>query len=162
TASGDGKSRIEIDFLTGGDESNTYVDLSDDEVTATVDVEGDKTKKVIRPASKGEYATTFDTNEGGAVFSIGLDRSDADKEDATETEGVLPDPFDISIQPTGQVSRRDPLTIEWEPSGTGDKMRIDVDGTCVYFVFDSDEADDGEYTIDKLYFGSDPAKDDQD
>jgi len=152
TAESEKKSTMEIDFLTGGDESNTYVDLSADEVTAT----GDGVKKTLGADSKGEYDTTFNTGKSGAVFTIGLARAEKDKTDALKTKGTLPDSFEVSVEQTGDVSRADDdLTILWDPSGTADEVRVDIDGDCVFFTFVSGEDDDGEFTVkaNELIFG---------
>jgi hypothetical protein len=150
---------MEIDFVTGGDESNTYVNLSADEVTVGADGED----KVIDADSKGEYETTFDTGAGGTVFTLALDRSDADKTDASENEGTLPEPFTVMIEPAGEISRSEDLTILWDPSGDADEIRVDVDGDCVFFTFESSEDDDGEFVIaaGDLILGGDSANDDE-
>lgn len=157
TAESEKKSTMEIDFLTGGDESNTFVDLSDDDVTAS----GEGDKKTISPDSKGEYDTTFNTGKSGAVFTIGLARAEKDKTDALKTKGTLPDTFDVSVMQSGDVSRADDaLTILWDPSDTADEVQIDIDGECVFFTFESGEEDDGEFTVEKteLIFGGDDDK----
>jgi hypothetical protein len=159
TAESEDSSRMEVDFVTGGNESNTYVNLSADEVTVGAD--GDE--KEIHQSSKGEYETTFDTGAGGTVFTLALDRSDADKTDASENEGTLPEPFAVMLEPAGEVSRSEDLTVLWDPSGDADEVRIDVDGDCVFFTFESGEDDDGEFVIaaNELILGGDPMSDDE-
>lgn len=151
TAESDKKSTMEIDFRTGGDESNTFVDLSADEVTAS----GDGVKKTLGADSKGEYDTTFDTGKSGAVFTIGLARAEKDKTDALKTKGTLPESFDVSVKQTGDISRTEALTVTWDPSGKADEVRVDIDGDCVFFTFVSGEDDDGEFTVkaNELIFG---------
>jgi hypothetical protein len=158
TADGTDSADVSIDFVAGGDESNTYVNLGDDRVIVGVDgKKGDASAE-----SKGEYEFAASTGEGGTQFSIALDRQDAEKEDATKNMGTLPDDFEVMIA-AGDHSRREALTIEWDPSGDADEVRIDLDGDCVFFTFESGEADDGEFVIpaDELIFGSDPAQDDE-
>lgn len=143
TAKDDSKSEMRIEFLAGGDESNTFVNLEDDEVKVGA---GGKTK-VIDPQDKGEYETTFATAAGGTEFTVALDRSDADKDDATDNSGVLPEPFTASVDGSGDHSRKNAVTIKWDPSGDADEVRIDIDGDCVFFTFVDEQADDGEYIV---------------
>jgi hypothetical protein len=158
TAETDKESTVELSFLTGGDESNTYVDLAADKVTVT----GDGVGKVLSAKSKGEYATKFASGAGGAKFSVALNRMESDKTDALKTSGTLPEPFKVSVDAAGDASRQDALTIKWAPFGEADSVRVDIDGDCVFFTFQDGEADDGEFVVPKneLIFGSDPKKDD--
>jgi hypothetical protein len=159
TAEADNKSSMTIDFLTGGDESNTYVDLSADEVTAS----GGGVKKTISAADQGEYDTSFATGKPGTAFTIGLTRSAKDKTDASKTSGKLPDNFKVTLDQDGDISRTDALTILWDPSGSADEVKIDIDGDCLFFVFEGHEPDDGKFTVPAkdLIFGGDPKKDDK-
>lgn len=151
TAKSDKESKVELSFLTGGDESNTYVNLSDDKVTVT----GDGVAKVLKAESKGEYEGTFASGKGGAKFSVALDRSDKDQDDATSNSGTLPEPFTVSVDGAGDLSRQDALTIRWEPYGDAEEVRVNIDGDCIFFTFEDTEDDDGEFTVEKqgLIFG---------
>lgn len=142
TAKDTGSANVEIDFVAGGDESNTYVALGDDKVTVGVDGK----KGSASAESKGEYSFEAGTGEGGTVFSVALDRVDADKADASKSSGTLPDDFDVMIA-AGDHKRSEALTIAWDPAGDADDVRIDLDGDCISFTFESGEADDGEFVV---------------
>lgn len=152
TARSESAAEMTIEFLSGGDESNTYVDLQDDAVTATG---GDEELELAQDRT-GRYSADFGTGEGGAEFTVSLDRSDEDKSDALDSGGVLPEPFTITLEPAGDVSRAEALTVRWDPSGGADEVRIDADGDCLFFTFVTDETDDGEYVIEAgdFVFGS--------
>jgi len=157
TAESEDASKITVDFVVGGDESNTYVDLVDDEVSAT----GDGEAKILAAKSKGQYKTSFKSGASGALFKVELDRSDADKKDAKASKGTLPDSFEVTVSPTGDVSRGDDLTVHWDPSGDSDEVRVDVDGDCLFFTFEDGLDDDGEFVIPAgdLVFGGDATDD---
>lgn len=144
TARTDAASEMEIEFLSGGDESNTYVDLGQDTVSASG---GDEDFELDQDRT-GRYTADFATGEGGTVFSVSLDRSDEEKSDALDSHGVLPVPFSITLEPAGEVSRAGALSVTWDPSDEADEVRIDADGDCLFFTFVDGEADDGEYTIE--------------
>jgi hypothetical protein len=101
TARSDRASEMEIEFKAGGDESNTYVDLGDDTVSASG---GDEDLELDHRRT-GRYTADFTTGEGGTEFSVSLDRSDEGKSDALDSHGVLPEPFGITVEPAGDVSR---------------------------------------------------------
>jgi hypothetical protein len=155
TAESAGKASVELAFKSGGDESNTYVDLGDDKVTVTGDGKG----KVLNAKARGEYETSFDLSKADAEFSIALDRKDADKKDAKSTSGKLPKDFDVTIDASGDVSRQDELVVQWSPSGeNGVVVEVDLDGDCISFTFKSGEKDDGEFVVpakDLIFGGKD-------
>ncbi|MDH5675686.1 MAG: hypothetical protein OEZ06_26415 [Myxococcales bacterium] len=155
----DTKAEVDIEFLVGGDESNTYVDLSDDELV----IKGGDQSKTVSQSAVGEYSASFSSGEAGTEYRIELDREDPNRADAFDNVGTLPEAFTIGIEPGGEVSRQEMLTVTWEPSGSDDDMRIDLDGDCIFFTFKSGEADDGVFAIEAndLIFGGDPADDDK-
>jgi hypothetical protein len=145
TARSEGAAELEIEFKSGGDESNTYVDLDGDTVSASG---GDETFAELDEDRTGRYTADFGTGEGGTEFSVSLDRSDEDKTDALDSQGVLPDAFAITLDPETDVSRAGALLVTWDPAGGADEVRIDADGDCLFFTFAAGEEDDGEYVIE--------------
>lgn len=143
TARDDNSSEMDIEFLVGGDESNTYVDLSADTVTAT----GGDQARTLGADDKGRYDAEFDTGAADTEFTVSLERSDEDKADALDSGGVLPEPFTLSLDADGEISRQDALTVSWDPSGTADQVKVDVDGDCTFFTFDGGEPDNGSFTF---------------
>lgn len=147
TASGS-SSRVRVLLQVGGDESNALIELTaNDELVATA---GDDEKTMER-VSKGTYEATFDTIEGGTEFGVQLLRGEDDT-DATDSGGTLPDPFSITSDLDGEYSRMtDDIEVTWDPSDSGDEMRIEVsdDDNCITATKDFEPAgDDGVYTIE--------------
>jgi hypothetical protein len=147
TASG-GSSRVHVLLQVGGDDSNALIELTaNDELIATA---GDEEKTMER-VKKGEYEATFDTIEGGTEFGVQLLRGDDDI-DAKDSGGTLPDPFMITSDLDGEYSRADDdIEITWDPSDSGDDMRLEVsdDDSCITATKDFDPSgDDGVFTIE--------------
>lgn len=159
TATDDSSSEMKIEFLVGGDESNTYVDLADDKVIAS----GGDQAKMLAADDIGRYDADFHTGAADTEYTVSLDRVAEDKKDAPDSSGTLPEPFTLALDMQGDVSRQDPLTVTWDPSGTADEVKVDVDGDCVFYTFDSGEDDDGSFTFpaNDFIFGGDPADDDK-
>ena len=149
TASG-GSSRVHVLLQVGGDESNGRIELTaNDELVATA---GDEEKTMER-VGKGEYEATFDTIEGGTEFGVQLLRGDDDT-DAKDSGGTLPDPFmitsDLGDDP---ISRADDVEITWDPSDSGDDMKLEAEDKagdgCITATEDFDPSgDSGSYVIE--------------
>lgn len=141
-ADNDTTATIHVELKVGGDSSNTYVDLEgSDKLVATV---GGKTK-TLTVVDTGVYEADFSGVEGGTEFQVTLDRPDDIT--ASENSGTLPDPFTLD-EPASDLSRMsDPLEVTWAPADTGDRMTLNVDGTCIFDYDDDDMSDTGSYTV---------------
>lgn len=159
TALSDDRSEVSVTLRAGGDESNTYVDLNDgDHVFALADGE----RKQMSQVSEGELEASFDVGAEDTLFEIHFMREDFD--DATDNQGTLPAPFEITSEHDDPISRADDVTISWEP-GADDSMHLEIDDqdeSCIY-SYDSaveDSADDAESTFVVPGGTFDPTNDD--
>jgi hypothetical protein len=132
---------VHVELRVGGSSSNTYVDLEgQDRLIATA---GGKTK-TLTARDTGIYEADFSGVEGGTEFSVTLDRPDDIT--ASDNSGTLPDPFTLD-DPTSDLSRMtDDLTLSWAPAETGDGMRVDIDGSCI-FPYDHEMSDTGSFVV---------------
>ncbi len=139
---------VHVELRVGGSSSNTYVDLEgSDTLTATV---AGKTK-TLGVVDTGIYEANFSGVEGGTEFQVTLDRPD--DETAMDNSGTLPDPFTLD-DPTPDLSRMtDDLEVTWAPAETGDPMRLDFDGDCI-FPYGHAASDTGSYVVDKATLDS--------
>ncbi|MCA9629977.1 MAG: hypothetical protein KC766_20040 [Myxococcales bacterium] len=142
TASSDTSSTVNAKLVVGGDESNTYVTLDNgDKLTATA---GDETKTMTTGDGPGRYEASFANGAGGTEFKISLERPDDD--DAPNSVGTLPAPFNVTEVPNTTPSRAsDAITIKWD-DGNGD-MKIEVEGDCIFSNSFKAATGSTEYTI---------------
>lgn len=143
TADSATSTRVVATLKAGGDESNTYIDLNaGDRLTAE---SGDK-QVVMTAETTGVYNAQFASGAEDTEFKVLLER-DVD-DDAPDSVGTLPAPFDLGAPPAAPVSRAEPLTITWSPSGTADTMHIHIDGDCIFFEDTNVAGDPGTYTFE--------------
>jgi len=151
---GPSQSKVKVTLKVGGNESNTYVKLTDrDQLFAIAG--GDE--KEMTKVSDGEYEATFEVTEEDAEFEVHLERED--DEDATGNKGTLPAPFMITSDLSdGEYSRADDdIEVEWDPSDSGDDMQLEVedDDTCITASESFDPSgDSGSYVIEAGELGS--------
>ena len=141
-AEDDTTATVHVELRVGGDSSNAYVDLEgSDTLTATA---GGKTK-TLSVVDSGIYEADFSGLEPGTEFTVSLDRPDDTT--ASDNSGTLPDPFDLD-EPAGDLSRKDdPLEVTWAPADTGDDMKLEIDGKCIFSFSEGGLADSGAYTV---------------
>ena len=141
TATGNGRSRVEVQLKVGGEDSNTYLQLrGEDTLEVTV---GEETKTLDEGGSN-TYSATFDVDEEGTEFVVAFLRGDED-DGAPESVAILPAPFDLTVTTTEASRATDAVDFSWEPPGTG-TMDWAVSGDCIQSEKD-DTADDGEVSI---------------
>lgn len=142
SASSESSSRVDAKLVVGGAQSNTYVTLDNgDKLTATA---GGETKVMTTGDGAGRYETSFATGAGGTQFTISLERPDDDN--APNSVGTLPAPFNITEVPSNTPSRaNDAITIKWD-DGDGN-MKIDVEGECIFSTSFNVTSGSTEYTI---------------
>ncbi|MCC6215986.1 MAG: hypothetical protein IT376_14060 [Polyangiaceae bacterium] len=142
TASSESSSTVKAVLRAGGDESNTYVDLSDgDALFAT----GGTETKEMGAESTGVYQTSFATGAADTPFKVDLQREDDDP--APNSSGTLPAPFSLTAFATSSFARDADVVVEWSPSGTSDDMRIEANGSCIFLYTHDIPGDTGSFTI---------------
>lgn len=144
---GTSQSKVKVTLKVGGNESNTYVKLTDrDQLFALAD--GDE--KEMTKVSDGVYEATFGVTDEDTEFAVHLERED--DEDATGNKGTLPAPFRITSSFDDEPYSRadDDLEVTWDPSDSGDDMMLEVDDEdrCITATKDFDPSGDkGSYVI---------------
>lgn len=145
SATSETRSRVEVKLLAGGDESNTYIELGDGD---RLFVAADGEDKEMDQTSEGEFEATFDVGAEDTLFEFRLMRSEFD--DATDSSGTLPAPFDITSEYDEPVSRADDIELAWDPS-SDDRMDLEVDDetgeSCIFSESFRDIPDDGSFTV---------------
>lgn len=138
------QSTAKATLQAGGDEGNVYVVLDNGDVLRATAA---GTTQTMRSTDEGRYEASFAVGAADTEFKIELDRNGDD--DALNNVGLLPAPFDITA-PTDVPSRaNNDITISWAPSGTGDSMRLEIDGPCIFMYNKSQVSDTGSYSIPK-------------
>jgi hypothetical protein len=151
---GTSQSKVRVTLKVGGNESNTYVKLTDrDQLFALADDD----EKEMTKVSDGVYEATFEVIAEDTMFEVHLERED--DEDATGNGGTLPAPFMITSDlGDGEYSRADDdIEVTWDPSDSGDDMLIEVedDESCITATEDFDPSgDSGAYVIQAGVLGS--------
>lgn len=136
-ATGNGNSKVTVELKVGGDDSNTFLDLTgDDKLEATADGE---TKTLDQ--SGDSYSASFAVDAEGTEFTIAFLRGE-DDESAPESTVVMPAPFELTLGASEASRADDALEYTWEPAGDGD-MDWQLDGDCVKPDLDGSTPDDG-------------------
>jgi len=139
TATGNGSSRVEARLKVGGNDSNTFLDLTGGD---TLQVTADGETKTL-DGSGHSYIATFDVDAAGTEFIFAFLRDGDD--DAPMSVVELPEPFELEVT-TAEVQRTvDDLEFTWEPEGDGD-IGVHVDGTCLFFESGA-TPDDGSHSV---------------
>lgn len=141
TASGDGRSEVEVRLKVGESSSNTFLKLrGDDTLEATV--EG--VTKTLDERSSNTYRTSFDVDAEGTEFIIAFLRGD-DDDGAPASTVTLPAPFTMELGAQAASRETDPVDFTWDPPATG-TIRWRAEGDCIISE-DDDTTDDGEASI---------------
>jgi hypothetical protein len=98
-------------------------------------------------AGNRDYETSFATGAAETPFRIILDRARPDQVDAPESAGTLPAPFNLNDLGGAEISQAQDVVLTWSPSGTLDRMMLDIQGSCVEDRTISINADPGDYTL---------------
>ena len=124
-ASGSGNSKVTVKLKVGGDDSNTFLDLTgDDTLEATADGE---TRTLDQ--SGNSYSASFAVDAEGTEFTIAFLRGE-DDDSAPESTVVMPAPFELTLGATEASRADDALEYTWDPAGDDD-MEWHLDGDCV-------------------------------
>ena len=141
TAETDAETRLIATLKVGGDESNTYVDLSSGDAIFAVT---DDKRVEMQAQETGVYEAEFNTAAAETEFTVDLQRADDD--DAPASRGTLPAPFTLTIG-ASQVSRAADITVTWTPSGSNDDVRLELNGSCIFLETIDVPGDSGSHTI---------------
>lgn len=139
TATGNGSSRVEARLKVGGNNSNTFLDLTGGD-TLEVTVDGE-TKTL--DGNDETYSATFDVDAGGTEFIFAFLRDGDD--DAPMSVVELPEPFEMEVTTAEAQRTVDDVELTWEPEGPGD-VDVHVDGDC-FFFHAGDTPDDGAHSV---------------
>jgi hypothetical protein len=156
-ATGNGKSQVSVKLKTGGNDSNTYLDLTGpDELVCTA---ADTEKTLTQDGTA--YKATFSTDEGGTVFTFSLNRGDED-ENAPDSHVTLPDPYVVDgVDSTTEISRADgTLEVTWDASDADDTHTWTVTGEDCLFQTDGNASTDGKLTLRGDDFNATPSAED--
>jgi hypothetical protein len=143
TADGSGDSEVRVWLKVGGDDSNTFLQLTGKD-TLEVTVDGD-TKTMDKSGDENDpYRATFGVDAEGTEFSIAFLRGGED-DDAPASTVLMPAPFDLTV-PDGEFSRAsDDIEYSWDPPGDGN-LSWHTNGTCIKTGSGS-TPDDGTNTL---------------
>lgn len=140
-ANGSGSSTVTVRLKVGGDDSNTFLELTgDDTLEATVD--GDT--KTLDETGSYTYRASFPVDAEGTEFTISFLRGDED-DSAPASVVSLPAPFDLSLSATEASRADDDLEYTWDPPGSGN-VSWEIEGDCVKHD-DGSTPDDGADTL---------------
>ncbi len=121
----------------------TYVNLEGgDRLLASIDGGEEES---MQPESEGVYETGFATGALDTEFKVNFDRTQDD--DAPNSVGNLPGPFDLTALTGSTFSRTEAVEVTWDPSGSGDPMNIAWNGDCVFLGSADIPGDSGTYTL---------------
>ncbi len=124
-ADGSGRSKVTVKLKVGGDDSNTFLDLTGkDTLEATVE---DETKTLDQ--SDKQYSASFDVDAEGTEFTVAFLRGGEDT-DAPVSKVRLPAPFELDIATTEASRADDSVQYDWEPAGDG-AVAWSLSGDCI-------------------------------
>lgn len=153
---GPSSAKVKVVLTVGGNESNTKVLLdAGDKLVAFADDD----EKTMTKVDDGEFEVTFDAVEEDTKYEVQLLRDN--DEDAKGNAGELPAPFTITSDLGDEpISRADDVEITWDPSDSGDDMKLEAEDatgdSCITATQDFDPTGDrGMFVIEagKGYLG---------
>lgn len=92
------------------------------------------------------YAADVGAPLEGTTFTFGLHR--ASGESALNSQAVLPAALTITAPTSADVSRAQPFTVSWTPSGTADHIAVRITGDCISQYVPVVTGDPGTITLD--------------
>lgn len=144
-ADSDNTATVHVKLVVGGEDSNTYVDL---EGTDKLSAIAEGTTKTLSAIDPGVYEAKFSGVGEDTRFSVVLERPD--DVTASDNTGTLPAPFVFELEPatTNPSRTTDDIPLTWTPANTGDAMKLDIDGDCI-FHYSKNVSDTGSYVVAK-------------
>ncbi len=154
-ADGSGNAHVSGTLRTGGPNSNTFLDLTEND--ALIAYAGPASQSMSKDNNLGaiSYHANFVVTTGGVPFKVSFLRTHAAGQEcngvsAPNSDVVLPEPFAIT-GPNGSppYSRTtEDIVLTWAPSGTSDQMYWSASGPCISPTGDTAiTGDTGTYTI---------------
>jgi hypothetical protein len=98
-------------------------------------------------AGNRDYEITFGTGTADTPFRVILDRARPDQVDAPNSLGTLPAPFTLVDFGGASISQDQDAVLTWSPSGTADRMILQIAGSCVEDRAISLDGDPGRLAI---------------
>lgn len=132
---------------TGGATSNTFVSL---EAGDTLAVTGGAETVPMAEVNLGEYyayVATLAATDAGTTFTFAFEREVGDS--APASSATLPDGLAFTAPAADAVlSRGEPLTVTWEPSGLDDDIEVELESECILDATVAVSGDPGTYTYE--------------
>jgi hypothetical protein len=133
---------------TGGDNSNTFLDLvGDDKLVITV---GDESRELTGEERTGDFAE--DAEDTLITFAWMRGEEDVSAPNSTVT---LPPEFTPTLEgitlvdgEDPEIPRSAPLVISWEGASTSDQVNYHIEGDCLFLETGEESSNDGSITID--------------
>jgi hypothetical protein len=94
-----------------------------------------------------DYKTNFLTGAAETPFRVVFDRGRPEQVNAPDSTGTLPAPFDLSGLGGVEISQAQNVVLTWSPSGTSDRMLLDIKGSCVEDQTITIDGDPGSFTL---------------
>jgi hypothetical protein len=140
-ADGRGSTGVDVQFQASVDLGGKKVELSSGDSLylryGTSEVEFQESAGLLGPL----YHADVGTDEAGTEVAVALLRRDQDS--AENTTFTIPAPFEMTAPADGvELSRAEPFSITWVPSGEPDPMHYVVESPCTEIV-GGDVVDDG-------------------
>jgi hypothetical protein len=141
TATGSGRTDVQVRLKVGGSDSNTFLVLTGaDELEATVGA----TTRTLDETSAETYTASFGIDAEDTEVVISLVRGEAD-EGAPASVVSLPAPFSVSLGDTEYSRAADAVAMTWEPGASG-LVDWRMSGPCIHSLGES-VPDDGAHTV---------------
>jgi hypothetical protein len=141
TAETDHETVVRATLKVGGPKSNTLVNLGGGDRIFMQS--GDK-RVEMQSQSAGVYLAKLNTAAAETEIIVDFQREQDD--DAPASRGALPAPFTISLA-ASTASRAEDLTISWDPAGSNDDMRLELNGSCIFRHTVDVPGDSGSHVI---------------
>jgi hypothetical protein len=141
TATGSGRTDVQVRLKVGGNDSNTFLVLTGaDKLEATVGA----TTRTLDETSDETYTASFGVDAEDTQVVISLVRGEAD-EGAPASVVSLPAPFAASLGAAEYSRAADAVAMSWEPGASG-LLDWRMSGSCIHALGDS-VPDDGTHSL---------------
>lgn len=133
---------VTTELVVGGASSNTSLVLEGGD---TLSAKRGDDKRTLQAVGGDEYQARF--GGGSDEFVVSFEREGDD--DAPNTHGSLPAPFEITSEFDAKpLSRaKDTITLKWSPSGESATVVVELDGDCTHHFKKEVGGDPGKFKI---------------
>lgn len=141
-------SHIKVTLLVGGENSNTYVNLTaGDEIIATLNDSTSQTLTKQKSGGEITYQTTFSETDAGNAAKYDISFSRPNETDAPNSTVTLPANITQMALDKTEFSRLDDsVTLTWDGLNNSKKLTVKINGTCIKEKIDT-VTDNGLYTL---------------